>query len=155
MIHPVEQFLEWFDLVNEDHQDKIARFVLGRLYYLERTPDEDDELDEFRSIIIDDTEANGVIGKMITIRGLIDYLMDEKGSIEAWNAKIDMLISEANDEQESEQTKEQAQKKLQSLIKHKGAWLETASSWKKLSRNVLANKALHDWERASILKETI
>jgi len=154
MVNPTEAIQEWINLVNIDHQDKIARFVLRRLYYMDWEPGGNDEIDVLHSVLEGSSEVNDVIGKIITIRGTIEYLMDDKGSIESWNAKIDMVMSEANDHDGSEEARKSAQRKLRLLVQEKNAWLETASSWKKLSRNVLSNKALHNWERVNILKET-
>lgn len=155
MIYPAEAIQEWINLVNMDHQDKIARFVLNRLYYLGWEAGENDELDVLHGILQDVTGTNYTIGKLLTIRSIIDYMMDEKGSIEAWNAKIDMVISDMNEDGGVGTEVGHMQIKLKRLLQEKAAWLETASSWKKLTRMVLSGKNLHQWERTNILRESL
>lgn len=154
MINPAEAVQEWINLVNMDHQDKICRFVLLRLPNTAWEAGENDEIDTFHALLEQEVEPRLMIGMILSIRNVIDYLMDDKGSAEAWNAKIDdMVMTIVNEEYEDEAAKEAAQRKLRHLVHEKMAWIETASSWGKLSRRVLSNRWLHDWERKNLLQE--
>ena len=68
---------------------------------------------------------------------------------------MDIFLRVLNDEEENESAKDFARDNLMVLPKHKNAWLETSTSWKKLVRNVLSNKLLRDWERMNLMKDSI
>lgn len=155
MINPAEAILEWINLVNMDHQDKICRFVLARVPHEDWQPGQNDEVHVFHDLLEYDESQVVLIGKLLAVRSTIDFMMEERGSDSWWNSKIDMYLDVINDEEEEVRTKEDAQKKLGQILRDKHAWLETASSWKKLVRNVLSNKVLREWRRGHILKESL
>ncbi|MEM8487406.1 MAG: hypothetical protein AAF564_17780 [Bacteroidota bacterium] len=155
MVNPTEAFQEWLNLVNIDHQDKIARFVLYRIPHLEWTPGENDEVDVLHSILEYENDPNAVTGKLISVTGILNFFLEERGSTEWWNAKIDSYLDVIQDDDESNEAKEDARERLTKATRNKMAWVETAASWKKLVRNVLSNKALRSWLRMHALKESL
>ncbi len=155
MVNPSEALLEWFNLINEDHQEEIAILVLTRLPYMDYKPKEGEAISDFQVWVMEETRPELIVGQVLIARSMIDFLIEDRGNPLSWNIPIDLFLKVMNDEDEEDAAKEFARHNLMVLPKHKNAWMETASSWRKLVRNVLSNKMLRDWERANLMAETI
>ncbi len=155
MVNPSEALLEWFNLINEDHQEEIATLVLTRLPYMDYKPKEGEAISDFLVWVMEETWPELIVGQVLIARSMIDFLIEDRGNPLSWNIPIDLFLKVMNDEEEEDAAKEFARHNLMVLPKHKNAWMETATSWRKLVRNVLSNKMLRDWERANLMAETI
>lgn len=155
MVNPSEALLEWFNLINEDHQEEIAILVLTRLPYMDYRPNEGEAISDFRVWLEEETKPELVVGQVLIARSMIDYLIEDRGNPLSWNFPMDLFLKVLQDDEETEPAKKFARNNLEVLPKHKNAWLETATSWRKLVRNVLSNKMLRDWERMNLMKDTI
>lgn len=155
MVNPSEALLEWFNLINEDHQEEIATLVLTRLPYMDYKPKEGEAISDFQVWVQEETKPELIVGQVLIARSMIDFLIEDRGNPLSWNIPIDLFLKVLNDEDEEDAAKDFARDNLMVLPKHKNAWMETASSWRKLVRNVLSNKMLRDWERANRMAETI
>lgn len=155
MTNPIEALLEWFDLINEDHQEEIAILILTRLPYMDYEPKEGEAISDFRVWLQEETKPALIVGQVLIARSQINYLIEDRGNPLSWNFPMDIFLQVLNDDEEGELAKDFARDNLRILPKHKNAWLETASSWKKLVRNVLSNKALRDWERIQLMAESL
>ena len=155
MVNPSEALLEWFNLINEDHQEEIAILVLTRLPYMDYKPQEGEAISDFQIWLQEETKPELIVGQVLIARTFIDYLIEDRGNPLSWNFPMDLFLKVLNDDDEEESAKNFARDNLMVLPKHKNAWLETSTSWKKLVRNVLSNKLLRDWERMNLMKDTI
>ena len=155
MIDPSEALLEWFNLVNEDHQEEIAILVLTRLPYMDYKPKEGEAISDFQIWLQEETKPDLIVGQVLIARSFIDYLIEDRGNPLSWNFPMDIFLQVLQNEDEDERAKNFARDNLMVLPKHKTAWMETAASWKKLVRNVLSNKMLRDWERMNLMKENL
>lgn len=155
MTNPIEALLEWFDLINEDHQEEIATLILTRLPYMDYKPKEGEAISDFRVWLQEETKPALIVGQVLIARSQINYLIEDRGNPLSWNFPMDIFLQVLIDDEEGELAKDFARDNLKILPKHKNAWLETSSSWKKLVRNVLSNKALRDWERIQLMAESL
>ncbi len=155
MTNPIEALLEWFDLINEDHQEEIATLILTRLPYMDYKPKEGEAISDFRVWLQEETKPALIVGQVLIARSQINYLIEDRGNPLSWNFPMDIFLQVLMDDEEGEIAKDFARDNLRILPKHKNAWLETSSSWKKLVRNVLSNKALRDWERIQLMAESL
>ncbi len=155
MVNPSEALLEWFNLVNEDHQEEIAILVLTRLPYMDYKPKEGEAISDFQIWLQEETKPDLIVGQVLIARSFIDYLIEDRGNPLSWNFPMDIFLQVLQNEDEDERAKNFARDNLMVLPKHKTAWMETAASWKKLVRNVLSNKMLRDWERMNLMKENL
>ncbi|MEZ4702966.1 MAG: hypothetical protein R2834_21720 [Rhodothermales bacterium] len=155
MKNPVEALLEWYDHIQQDHRAEIASLIFSRLPNLEYEVKEEVVESDFRIWLTEETKTERIIGQLLTVRGLIGYLMEVRGNPLSWNYSMDAFLGVLNDDDENERSKGYARDRLLELPKQKGEWLETAATWRKLNRQVLSDKALHDWERLNIMQESI
>ena len=155
MQNPIEALLEWFETVNEDHQEEIATLILTRLPYMDYHPKEGEAISDFRIWLQEETKPELIVGQVLIARELINYLIEDRGNPLSWNFPMDIFLKMLSDDEEDDHAKMVARDNLMVLPKHKNAWLETASSWKKACRNALSNKVLRDWERMNLMRETI
>ena len=155
MNNPIEALLEWFNLVNEDHQEEIATLILTRLPYMDYKPNDGEAISDFIVWLEEETKPELIVGQVIIARELINYLIEDRGNPLSWNFPMDIFLKVLRDEEEDDHAKTFARDNLMILPKHKNAWLETASSWKKVCRSALSNKALRDWERINLMREAI
>jgi hypothetical protein len=155
MTNPIDALLEWFELVNEDHQEEIATLILTRLPYMDYEPKEGEAISDFCIWLQEETKPALIVGQVLIARSHINYLIEDRGNPLSWNFPMDIFLQVLNNDEEGEPAKNFARDNLRILPKHKNAWLETAASWKKLNRNVLSNKALRDWERIQLMQETL
>ena len=155
MQNPIEALLEWFNLVNEDHQEEIATLILTRLPYMDYKPKEGEAISDFQIWLEEETKPELIVGQVLIARELINYLIEDRGNPLSWNFPMDIFLKMLSDDDEDAYAKMVARDNLMILPKHKNAWLETASSWKKVCRNALSNKVLRDWERMNLMRETI
>lgn len=153
--NPIEELLHWFDHINEDHQDAIANQILPRLPNDGYDPEPEEAVSDFRVWLTTETGPGQVVGKVLTARSLINYHIEEHGNAQSWNFPIDIFLNVINDEEENELTKAFARDRLVELPRQRAEWLETATSWRKLLRNSLSNKSLHEWERMKLIKESV
>ncbi len=153
--NPIEDLLEWYDHINENHQVDLAQFLLPRLPNDGYTPDEEEAVSDFRVWLTAETKPSQVVGKVLTARSLINYHIEEHGNAQSWNFPIDIFLEVINDDEENELTKAFARDRLVELPQQRAEWMETASSWRKLIRNSLSNKSLHEWERMNMIKESV
>ena len=155
MTDPIDALLEWFDLINEEHQAELARLVLTRMPNVDYAPEEDEVISDFQVWMRDEVEPGKVIGRVLMARSLIHYHLEERGNAQMWNFPMDMFLNVLNDDEETELTKNFARDKLLELPREKSEWMDTAASWKKLQRNALTDRILRDWERANLMQKTI
>ena len=153
--NPIEELLEWYDHINEEHQEELASQILPRLPHDGYTPEKEEAVSDFRVWLTAETGPGQVIGKILTARSLINYHIEEHGNVQSWNFPIDIFLGVINDDEENELTKAFARDRLIELPRQRAEWLETAASWRKLMRNSLSNKSLHEWERMNLIKESV
>jgi hypothetical protein len=155
MTNPVEALLEWYDHIQQDHRAEIAAHIFSRLPNLEYEIKEEVVESDFRIWLTEETKTQRIIGQLLTVRALVGYLMEVRGNPLSWNFSMDAFLGVLNDDDENEGSKSYARDRLLEIPKQKSEWLETAVTWRKLNRQVLSDKALHDWERLNLMQESI
>jgi hypothetical protein len=155
MTNPVEALLEWYDHTQELHRAEIATMVFKRMPNLDYEVKEETVVSDFRIWLAEETRTERIIGQLLTVRALIGYLMEVRGNPQSWNFSMDAFLGVLNDDEENERSKGYARDRLLELPGQKAEWLETAATWRKLHRQVLSDRALLDWERMTLMKESI
>ena len=61
--NPIEELLEWYDHINEEHQSELANHILPRLPNDGYTPDKEEAVSDFRVWLTAETKPVQVIGK--------------------------------------------------------------------------------------------
>ncbi len=155
ILDPVEALLEWFDHINQIHQAEIASLIFNRMPNLEYEVKEETVITDFRIWLREETKPGKIVGQLLTVRALVGYHLEDRGNPQSWTLPMDIFLDVLNDDEQHELSKTFARDRLLELPKHREEWLETATTWRKLNRQVLSNKALHDWERIQLMKESM
>ncbi len=140
---PLEIVRDWFKEVEEPAKGLMEFFVMVRI----RDHDLSSSRDILGEWLSERLDYYKHVGRAIQVRGLIDYILAERGTVEFWEHALDTQLEMIEHAQTPKMVRQSVNKHLPSMPKAKEVWLQTAASWEALRSNYLTDERLWMWER--------